>query len=205
MRAVLVLVMLAGTAAADPLAKECDAQHGKPVRPVADRPLKLKSTAEPIARIVVRRYVQCGYHNGVLGKTIESIYLRVESKDRADAHFSPGFPGVGPRYFVECENAIQLVKGKLAYRPSCVHEMYDDKGERHRITGVNSFKGQPTTLELAAASTSAVTLAFDATIANQYETIHLAARAAGPVSTTVQTFDCAPQGNSKKATPDACN
>jgi hypothetical protein len=204
MRSLLVLVMLAGTAAADPLAKECDAQHGKPARATPDRPLKLKSSGEPLRTVAVRRYVVCGYWSGKLTRTIEHVYLYVASQDRPDAHFSTGFAGVGPRYFIECENAIQLVNGKLAYQPSCVHEMYDDKNQVHRITGVDSYKGRLTTLELAAASTSAVTLAFDATIGNPYETVHFKTTATGPVTTTVQTFDCAPQGNTKKAVPEAC-
>jgi len=204
MRALLVLVMLAGTAVADPLAKECDARHGKPTRATPDRALALKSTGEPLARITVRRHVMCGYENGVLARSVEHVYLYIASQDRPDAHFSTGAAGMGPRYFIECENAIQLAAGKVAYQPSCVHEMYDAKGQPNRITGVDSFRGQPTTLELVTASTTAVALAFDITIGNRYETVRLAAKAKGAVTTTVQTFDCAPQGNSKKPRPEVC-
>ena len=204
MRALIVLVMLAGTAAADPLAKECDAQHGKPTRPTPDRALALKSTGEPLARITVRRHVMCGYENGVLARSVEHVYLYIASQDRPDAHFTTGAANMTPRYFAECENAIRLVPGKLTYVPSCVHEMYDDKGAPNRVTGVYSFRGQPATLELRTATTTQIALAFDVMIGNQFETIHLAARAAGPVTTTVQAFECAPQGNSKRATPEVC-
>ena len=208
----IVIVCAASVASAAPsLEQECNAAKGKPYVAPKDKPLaiKLAKSSDPVRSITVRRVVQCGYKNNKFVRALESIWLELATGERGEVQFDTKNPTQTRDYYVECEVGLpalgKLVKGaKAAPGVSCVHRIHrKDGGEADRVTGVDSFKNGPASIEVKARSGWNITLLLTGQAQNQFETVRLDVEASGAMSNAVQVFGC-PTKPTKQAVPPPC-
>lgn len=212
--AVWVLLACATPVLAAPstLKQECDAARGRqPVTTTNPLAVRVTKSSAPIRGATLQRFVQCGYRNKKLVRALESLVLTITTEDRGDVQFDTKVPGQGTSYFVECVTELntplaKLVKGyKAPLGLSCVHRIYRTDGrEPDRVTGVNAYKRERGTLEVASAKGMTLTLRFDATVINRFEKLRLDGEASGAMSNTLQVFDCPTQRNSRAPIPPPC-
>lgn len=208
----LVLVCASPAFAGTSLKQECDAARGKqPVTATNPLAVRLAKSSEPIRGATLQRFVQCGYRNKKFVRALESLVLTITTQDRGDVQFDTKVPGQAKSYFVECVTELgtplgKLVKGfKGPLALSCVHRIYRTDGrEPDRVTGVNSYKPEQGTLAVTARKGMTLTLRFDATVENSFETLRLDGEAAGAMSNTLQVFDCPTKNNSRAPVPPPC-
>lgn len=196
--------------AAPSLEQECNAARAKPKAAPKDNPLaiRLAKSSDPLRKVLVRRYVQCGYKNGKFLRALENVYYFIETQDRGDVQFDTKNPSQTKRYYVECESALpsldKLVKGATSpIGLSCVHRIYRTDGGADRVTGVDTFKNGPGTLEVLARNGWNITVQLTGEAKNPYETVRVDVQATGALTNSVQVFTC-PTKPSKRPTPAPC-
>ena len=209
----IVIVCAASVASAAPssLEQECNAAKGQRYVAPADKPLALRlaKSSDPVRSIVVRRIVQCGYKNNKFVRALENIYLVLATGERGQVQFNTGNGAQTKDYYIECEMVLpsitKLVKGaKTPVTVSCVHRIHrKDGGEADRVTGVNSYKNGPGTLEVKARSAYSITLLLTGEAQNQFETVRLDVEATGTMTNSVQVFGC-PTKPTRQAVPPPC-